>query len=223
MTSLSIWAGKVTRRLRRRLFPNTLDLAGDREIEWSFVAGHIPDDHTDVLDFGCGNAPLALAAALQGHRVTAMDLGPVQWHVDSPAIRFIQADLNTYDFGEQRFDVILNCSTIEHVGLAGRYGSRADTDGDLKGMTGLRKLLRPGGRMVLTLPVGVDQVCQPLHRIYGEQRLPRLLAGYQQDHAEFWVKRAGRNVWVPAPASEALAIRGGPAFYGLGLFVLRPA
>jgi 2-polyprenyl-3-methyl-5-hydroxy-6-metoxy-1,4-benzoquinol methylase len=211
---------KIQRRLRRILRPDELDLTGDRQIEWAFVAGHIPDEGSTVLDFGCGNTPLGLAAALKGHRVVALDLGPVQWAVASPAIEFLQADINRHDFKGQQFDVILNCSTVEHVGLAGRFGSTDDADGDLKAMARLRQLLRPAGQMLMTIPIGRDQVCRPLHRIYGAERFPKLIDGYEQKHAEYWVKRGNRNVWVPSEVTEANSVPGGPAFYALGLFVL---
>jgi SAM-dependent methyltransferase len=197
-----------------------LSLAGDRDLEWSFVAGHLPAAGGSALDFGCGSAPLGLAAALRGYRVLALDLGPVQWAIAAPGLQFAQGDINTYDFGGQRFDLILNCSSVEHVGLAGRYGSQEDSDGDLKAMTRMRGLLKPGGQMLLTIPVGQDQVCRPLHRVYGSERLPRLIEGYAQRKAGYWVKRPGRDTWVPADYQEALAVKGGPAFYALGLFVL---
>jgi len=217
------WARRLKHRLRRRADPSALDLTGDRQIVWSFVAGHIPDGGRLALDFGCGNAPLALVAALKGYQVLAIDLQPVQWSTESPLITFVQADINAFDFGGRRFDVILNCSTVEHAGLAGRYGSSNDPDADLKAMVRLRQLLAPAGRMLLTIPVGQDMVCAPLHRIYGSARLPQLLAGYRLEHAEFWMKRAGRNVWVTAPELEAQAVVGSPAFYALGLFVLAAA
>src|SRR5436189_272371 len=42
----------------------------------------------------------------------------------------------------------------------------------------LDEMMAPGARQILTCPVGKDAVCAPLHRIYDEQRLPRLLDGY---------------------------------------------
>src|SRR5947209_4526806 len=112
MPSLS----NLRRRLRRAARPNELDLTGDREIEWSFVAGHIPDRGSNILDFGCGSTPLSLVAALKGQHVLAIDLGAPNWSFASPGIEFVQADINHHDFGGQQFDVILNCSTVEHVG-----------------------------------------------------------------------------------------------------------
>src|SRR3990172_11938288 len=168
MTLSDIYA-RAQKRLYRYLNPRALDLAGDREVEYAFVAAHVPDTPGTALDFGCGNAPIGLVAAFKGYTVLALDLTPVQWTFVNPAITFHQADINTYPLGSQRFDVILTCSTVEHVGLAGRYGSLEDPNGDLKAMRLLRTLLKPGGRMLLTIPVGQDQVCRPYHRIYGAE------------------------------------------------------
>ena len=130
----------------------------------------------------------------------------------------MQGDILTHDFGAERFDQILNCSSVEHVGLGGRYGSSDAPDGDLDAMRTMGALLTGGGRMILTIPVGRDQVCAPQHRIYGEQRLPRLLDGYTPLEEQFWRKQGAR--WVPCERSDALATEGSASFYSLGLFVL---
>ena len=75
----------------------------------------------------------------------------------------------------------------------------------------------PVGRMVLTVPVGRDLVCSPLHRIYGPERLPRLLDGYTVQEEQYWRKD---DVWEPTDRETALATAGSESFYSLGLFVL---
>lgn len=213
---------KVNQRFRHILKPNMLDLSGDRDIEWSFVTGHIPDGESLALDFGCGDMPVGLAAALKGWHVTGIDLTRVRWLWEHPRMRFLQADLLEHDFGATRFSLVLNCSTVEHVGLGGRYGSAFELDGDLKAMQCLRDLLQPDGIMLLTIPIGQDSMFAPVHRIYGAERLPRLLKGFSVQHEEYWLKRHGKNVWICAGRDEALKVQGSRAFYALGLFVLVP-
>jgi SAM-dependent methyltransferase len=220
---MSALIGRLRRKIRRRLAPGQLDLLGDRDLEWGFVAGHISDRGGTALDFGCGNAPLGLVAALKGYRVLAVDRNPVIWTAEAENLKFHQADILVDGLDGQLFDVILNCSTVEHVGLAGRFGSTPDLDGDVKAMRCLRDLLGPNGQMLLTIPVGQDMVCQPYHRIYGSVRLPQLLGGYQTRHEQYWGKRPGRNVWVQMEKAEAQAVVGGPASYALGLLVLERA
>src|SRR5207245_201498 len=81
-----------------------------------------------------------------------------------------RGDVLTIPFPSDSFDVILNCSTVEHVGIAGRYGvTESAADGDLAAMTRLRRWLKPGGVMLLTVPVGHDAVFAPLTRVYGRR------------------------------------------------------
>ena len=94
-------------------------------------------------------------------------------------------------------------------------------DGDLAAMRKLRDLAKPGGTMLLTIPVGRDAVFAPLHRVYGEERLPRLLEGWAIEEQEFWVKQAD-GCWAQVRRSDALALRPQAMLYGLGLFVLKP-
>ena len=211
---------RIVKRINRYIKPDALDLRGDRDIEWAFIAGHIPESPGIALDFGCGETPAGLAAALKGYKVIALDLNQVHWSFMHPSMEFIKEDINTYETG-LTFDLIINCSTIEHIGISGRYGGFDETNGDLTSMQRLRFMLKPGGIHLMTIPVGKDKVCPPFHRIYGNIRLPQLLEGYQKIHEEYWIKRSGKNLWIPATKNEALEIEGGSSFYGLGLFILR--
>src|SRR5579863_9658272 len=95
-----------------------LDLSGDRDIEWSWVAGNLPENKGDVLDFGPSNATSGLIAAFGGGRVIGLDLEtPAPAKYVQSNLTLLQGDILDYDFGNQRFDVIINCSTVEHVGL----------------------------------------------------------------------------------------------------------
>lgn len=210
-------ASDAARRIRRGdLGP---DLQGDRWVEWSFCFARMAQGEGRTLDFGADIGFLSLAAAQRGHEVVALDRLPSTLDYEHPRVAHLEADVLTHDFGDARFDQIINCSSVEHVGLGGRYGSSDDPDGDLRAMTTMRGLLAPGGRMILTVPVGVDAVCAPQHRIYGSERLPRLLDGYEVAEEQYWRKAERR--WVACPRDAALATVGSASFYSLGLFVLR--
>ncbi len=192
-------------------------LQGDRAIEWSWIVANLPPSPADVLDFGCVQSVLTGISARLGHRVTAIDLRDIEYEMTGVVFR--QGDLRHMDFGGKRFDAILNCSTVEHVGLCGRYGTIEEgRDGDLSAMAMLRGLLAPGGRMLLTVPIGRDAVFSPFHRIYGPQRLPKLLDGFRMEKEEYWAKTGG--LWKCIERHEALLVQGTEEFYALGLFVL---
>jgi len=200
--------------------PDGLDLAGDRWVEWSFCFARMADGPGTTLDFGADIGFLSLAAAQRGHAVTALDREPSRLDYEHPAVQHVQADILDRPLAGRRFDQILNCSSVEHVGLSGRYGSGDQPEGDLEAMRVMATMLAPGGRMLLTVPVGRDAVWPPLHRIYGEQRLPRLLEAYTVAEEQYWRKDPALGRWTPCERSAALAVEGSDAFYALGLFVL---
>ena len=203
------------------------NLAGDRDIEWSWVAAHMPSGPGEALDFGPGGSPLGLIAAQRGFHVTSVDLEPMQWPYVHPHLRFVRGDILKLSLPAGHFDLVLNCSTVEHVGLVGRYGVvEGRPDGDLDAMTGLRELMKPGGLMLLTIPVGRDALFAPLCRVYGAQRLPRLLEGYAVENEDYWVKD-NQNQWVLSTKQTALSFEASAGswdplqnVYALGCFVL---
>lgn len=197
-------------------------LHGDRDIEWTWALAQVHRGPGRVLDFGSGNSNLALGAVFAGNETTAIDLLEEDYPFRNHGIEYIRGDINAVDFEPGSFDQIINCSTIEHVGLAGRYDSPEDPDGDLTAMARLAGLLKPAGTMVLTLPVGRDAVFPPLHRVYGEQRLPLLLEHWTVQTERFWAKPSS-NLFEPVSREHAIAERGSTTYYALGLFVLTPA
>jgi hypothetical protein len=208
---------ETSRRLAARNGQASLD--GDRVVEWSFCVARLAPGPGRTLDFGADTGFLSLAAARQGHDVVALDRLPAHPDYRHERVTFVQADILERPLAGS-FDQILNCSSIEHVGLAGRYGSSDIPDGDLEAMTILRELLARAGHMLLTVPVGRDRVCAPQHRIYGEMRLPRLLDGYSIDEEQFWRKDPAAAAWVETDRATALRTEGSAWFYSLGLFVL---
>src|SRR5712692_8550376 len=73
------WLHGSLRRVKRAIFPVEeiiVDLAGDRDIEWSFIASRLPMGPGEVFDFGCGYGNMSIHAVQKGHRVLALDLQP---------------------------------------------------------------------------------------------------------------------------------------------------
>ncbi len=211
----------LSQLLNRFLLPPPPNLLGDRDIEFSWVVANIPDGPGEALDFGPGKSYLALVAARKGFKVTALDLRPMTWYYKHPQLSFVQGDLFSTEFQPNHFDLIINCSSIEHVGLAGRYGvSKSYPDGDITAMKVLKGVLKPEKLMLLTIPVGKDQVINPLHRVYGADRLPKLLKGWDVLKEEYWAKNED-NTWVSVDKSLALSREPTDHYYNLGLFVLR--
>jgi tetratricopeptide (TPR) repeat protein len=76
------------------------------------------------------------------------------------------------------FDHVIAYGVVEHLGL-GRLGEPLDPSADLVLVERLGDMLRPGGVLMLFLPVGRDTVVFNAGRVYGRTRLPHLLRGWR--------------------------------------------
>ncbi len=91
--------------------------------------------------------------------------------------------LNLFSFDEwsnvnQKFDFVFSISSFEHDGL-GRYGDRINPNGDLEAMRNIYdNLLSDNGILLLSVPIGKDQLAFNAHRIYGKVRFPLLIKGF---------------------------------------------
>jgi SAM-dependent methyltransferase len=112
-----------------------------------------------VLDAGSAFAePAYLAAlvALGADELVAVDLASVE----IPGLRAVVADLRDLPFEDGSFDLALCISTIEHVGFDNSvYGIDAerDDDGIARALGELRRVLAPGGRLIVTVPTGAHE------------------------------------------------------------------
>lgn len=78
----------------------------------------------------------------------------------------------------RQFDLVLSLINTAHDGL-GSDGKAIDPDGDLKSMGFYKKILTPTGKLLLSVPVGIDELVWNSHRVYGQLRLKMLLKGWK--------------------------------------------
>jgi len=100
-------------------------------------------------------------------------------------------------------------------------------DGDIEVMRRLAEILKPGGLLLMTAPCGRDTVMGSWCRVYGPERLPRILSPFQILKQSYWIKDAA-NRWVGSDRHTALnfSARFEPTdpyecLYALGCFVLQ--
>jgi 2-polyprenyl-3-methyl-5-hydroxy-6-metoxy-1,4-benzoquinol methylase len=192
------------------------DLSGDRNIEWAWASRFMPKKKK-VLDIGCCGSVLSLLASSLGNSVTGIDLNNnIIFKIDN--FKFIQGDFNELII-DDKFNYIILCSTIEHIGLGGRYNSVDYKDGDILTMNKIQNLLKPGATLCLTLPIGQDDTIYPMHRIYGKNRLPTILQGFNILQQEYWGKN-NDHIWQNISDEYAFETKGTNKYYSIGLFLL---
>ncbi len=64
----------------------------------------------------------------------------------------LTSDAKKLDLPDDSFDAIVSLCALEHFGL-GRYGDEFDLAADKKAFDEMRRVLKPGGRMVVTTTI----------------------------------------------------------------------
>jgi hypothetical protein len=195
------------------------DLAGEKIIDWGWICVNFPAGPRRALEIGCGESPILPAMLARGYEVTGVDLDSTI-AAELNGFTFIKGDFNRIELLPP-FDIVVACSTLEHFGLEGRYGSKRDADADLKAMSKIRSLLSTRGRVLITIPIGRDAVHTPWHRVYGKNRLPLLLEGFTIAESCFWTK-VPWGPWYETTLQNAFDQPVTLQRYALGHFVLVP-
>ncbi len=205
-----------------------VNIVGERNVEWAFLSTQMPNGPGEAIEFGCEQGYMSLLAAQKGFHVVANDLQEQSFTWQHPDVEFLQGDFLKLTLPFNHFDMAINCSSVEHVGIAGRYGIEVEqSQGDIEVMHRFAQILKPGGVLLMTAPCGRDAVMAPLCRVYGPERLPKLFASFSVVKQEYWIKDE-MNRWVRCSREAALSFRPTQhardphgCSYALGCFVLR--
>jgi len=173
-----------------------------------------PETHLDVGSRIDGF--VAHVAAFRPIRV--LDIRPMTQSI--PNVEFVQADI----MGELPEELIdstdsLSClHALEHFGL-GRYGDPVDYDGYLKGFDNLLRLLRPGGTLYLSVPIGPQRIEFDAHRVFAMPYLLGLVEGHCKVRDFSYVDDRGdlheSVAWDTPEAADNFGCH-----YGCGIFEL---
>jgi SAM-dependent methyltransferase len=207
-----------------------VNIVGERNVEWSFLSAEMPTGPGNAIEFGCEQGYMSLMAAQRGFQVVANDLQEQTFTWQHPGVEFLLGDLLKLPLPTNHFDLAINCSSVEHVGVAGRYGVVVEQHvGDIDVMNRLAQILKPGGMLLMTAPCGKDAVLRPWCRVYGSQRLPQLFAAFTVAKQQFWIKNE-LNQWEFCTPEQAMSFESSNhasdphlCAYAIGCFVLRKA
>jgi len=91
--------------------------------------------------------------------------------------------------------------------------------GDGAAVRAIWRLLKPGGRLLLTVPFG-RPVAGPGHRVYDGPGLRALTEGFVVDELTC-IARDAHGAWHPAPIPEAERVNSHPVVHAVALLALR--
>ena len=140
------------------------------------LVGHVANGSSVLVVGSAEPWHEAVCLALGASRVTTVDYGSRKY--EHPQLDQVNASFwSQLNDANLNYDVVVAASSLDHDGL-GRYGDPIAPDGDLLTMRLLLRALAPGAKVILSVPVGPDRIIWNLMRIYGKDRLARLLDGY---------------------------------------------
>ena len=170
------------------------------ELPWVFQNLDLPRG-AKILDFGCSQSPLALHLASLGYRVTGVDLRP--YGFVHPDLRLVEGDFLKSGFTDGEFDAVVAVSAVEHTGL-GAYGEPRANQADRRIIAEFHRVLRPGGRLLLTVPYGRRGETS-WYRVYDRGSLEELLSPLSIARIDYYAG-IGRTAWSPVSSEEIARI-----------------
>ena len=180
----------------------------DRYLENHFAASNLPKPPAKILDVGSSGCyfPLMLAAA--GYDTFSIDIRPypILNKLKFKNFTFVLADICQATFPDNHFDALTAISTIEHIGIGGRYGMQEAVDADRQALDQMRRIVKPGGTIILTVPCGKPKIIRPFHRIYDRNRLELIGGpGLLLEKTEYYL-RDEQGDWASCPREIAESI-----------------
>jgi len=119
--------------------------ASERAVEYSWVMANLKPDKNSVLDVGCCDSFLSHELLVRGYNAYAIDIRDYR---ERPThLNFVRADVRYVPFRNDSFNQVIAVSTIEHVGIGGRYGSVEHRDGDLQAVQEMDRILKKDDRV----------------------------------------------------------------------------
>lgn len=150
--------------------------------------------------------------------IEIMDIRPL--HAKVRNITFRQCDLMAPPRDVAgKYDSVSCLHALEHFGL-GRYGDPLMADGWQRGMRGLASLVKPGGLLYLSVPVGYQRIEFNGHRVFSPRTILDEAAVHGLTLESFAYVDDGGDLHLADPMEPGLAAAT-TLRYGCGIFEFR--
>lgn len=132
------------------------------------VAAQKPALHVDV-----GSSALTLSVLSAQVNTVQLDYRPLRAALSG--LQCAAADLKRLPLADASQRSLSCLHVIEHVGL-GRYGDPLEPMGSRRAARELARVIAPGGRLYVSVPVGRARVCFNAHRVFAPESFAALFA-----------------------------------------------
>lgn len=150
--------------------------------------------------------------------IEVLDIRPIRNKINN--VVFHQFDLLGDANAFEAYCDSLSClHTLEHLGL-GRYGDRIMVDGYLNGFRKLWSILKPGGILYLSVPIGLQRIEFNAHRVFSIKTILDMAQDWYDVEDFSYVDDLG-NLHKSAPLTQSTIHSSFDCWYGCGIFDFR--
>ena len=174
--------------------------ASDRFIEYPWLLENINITSGRLLDVGSTIGDRLYETLPKSVEINCLNLSAKKFRHEQ--IKFKRGDIRQTDYPDNSFDVVTCISTLEHIGVGGRYLSDHDPEGDAKAMREIKRILKPGGQLLATVPYGAKDVL-PINKLYNKPRIADLFSGFNIVSQKFKKFNKIWRVWLETSEAEA--------------------
>ncbi len=208
---------KIREAIAAPFDPNRLPTAygqwlDERIIEYPWFLSRLPAGPGKLLDAGSVfNFDFALHhPKIQQKELTIMTLAPESDCFWKQSVSYVFGDLRQTCFKDNYFDWIVSISTIEHIGLDNTVHYTSDPSRKesapgsyITAIAELRRILRPGGTLYLTLPFGKATVLGWL-QIFDQQMVDSIINAFAPgSHTAEFFRYSETKGWEHSTSSAA--------------------
>lgn len=172
--------------------PRYGEFLDERVIEYPWLVSRLDGSRSRLLDAGSSlnHSFLLSNPRLAGKKIAIVTLAPEPRCFWRSGVSYMFEDLRALPLASESFDEVVSISTIEHVGMNNTMYTNDPAHGEkrpgdaLKALAELRRVLRPGGKLYLTVPFG-----KPMDggwfRQFDAPALEELVAAFQPARSTF--------------------------------------
>ena len=175
-----------------------------------------PKKHVDI-----GSSVGGFVAHIASYRkIEVFDIRPLESTVSN--IVFRQADMmSNIDKSFYEYCDSISClHALEHFGL-GRYGDPIKYDGYMDGINNIYQMLKPNGKLYLSVPIGPQRIEFNAHRVFSVKfMIDEVLTGFSLDNFSYVDDNGDLHTNVSLSDNDLLQTNFGCGF-GLGIFELK--
>ncbi len=107
---------------------------------------------------------------------TFVDIRPPE--INLPGLKLVAGSILDLPFEDASQSFVTSLCVVEHIGL-GRYGDTIMPNGTRRACAEIDRILKPGGELIVSVPLGTSCIAFNAHRIFSKQQFLSYFPGYQ--------------------------------------------